>query len=146
MAIYLNNNARDILELAQLAPEQEETVATYIVKYGEPKGPCFEKIAWLAYRIWNAIKALFGMSDWQMAMTLVKKKVYEAVKDVQVLGKQSSHREFVESKATQFASALLERALELHEAPEDEDGFVPDTSENEKLHDVVAQIQQRAPQ
>jgi hypothetical protein len=143
MAIYLNNNARDLLELAQLAPDQEERIATYMIKYGKPRGPCFKKIAWLAYRIWNAIKALFGISDWQRAMTLVKNKVYEAAKDVHVLGDQGSYREFVESKATQFASDLLERTLGLHEATEDEDGFVPDTSENEKLQDVIAQISPR---
>lgn len=47
-------------------PKLKTKVRSCIKGYAKPTG-VFERLQWIGYRIWNAVKSIFGQSDWQVA-------------------------------------------------------------------------------
>jgi hypothetical protein len=137
MVLILKNDAHTILRIAQLEPEKEKTVATCIRNYADPGSNCFDKIAWVAYRIWNAVKAIFGMSDWQVVTSIIKNKVYERE------NADDSIEEFIESKATEFANSILNRTLAIQNYVDDGNSFFPATISIKTLENIVREVQRK---
>lgn len=65
-------------------PEAEgRWVETVIENYGTPNSTsCLSSTGWVLYRIWNAIKGLFGCSDWQIAQNLIAKALPNTVTQI----------------------------------------------------------------
>lgn len=45
---------------------KQKSLENCVARYAKPQGFC-NKLKWLAFLVWNAIKAVFGRSDWQKA-------------------------------------------------------------------------------
>jgi hypothetical protein len=63
----------------QLKGKLASRVVTVINGYGKREG-FFDNIGGIFYRIWNAVKAIFGQSDWQLAQKDVTKSWIEVAK------------------------------------------------------------------
>jgi len=57
-----------------LTQEEEQTVRSIVQRYAYPQS-CCQIICWGIYRIQQAIKSLFGHSDWRAAETVIKKRL-----------------------------------------------------------------------
>ena len=63
---------QDYFREMELAPERSrELVRDCILNYTMPD-ECCGIITWIIFRVVNAVKAIFGISDWQMAVETVK--------------------------------------------------------------------------
>jgi hypothetical protein len=77
MPVNLNNEFDGLFQnMLLLPPEQRETITTCVANYATRDG-CLGKISWIAYRIWNAIKSIFGKSDWQVATAALERTLFE---------------------------------------------------------------------
>lgn len=70
MSCSLNPAARRWIDLAQLPTEQKNTVEKCILNYSAKES----SFSHIIYRVWNAVKALFGCSDWQIASGIISQR------------------------------------------------------------------------
>lgn len=70
MSCSLNPAARRWIDLAQLTPEQKNTVEKCILNYSAKES----SFSHIIYRVWNAVKAVFGYSDWQIASRMISER------------------------------------------------------------------------
>jgi hypothetical protein len=61
------------LQNMHLTLTEEQTVRSTVQKYAYPQS-CCKLVCWIVYRIVQAIKSLFGRSDWQAAEKLIKNR------------------------------------------------------------------------
>ena len=62
----LCDSAKEVIEAKGITPKTYPEIFNCVSRYATPS-TCGEKVNWVIYRIWNAVKSLFGMSDWQVA-------------------------------------------------------------------------------
>src|ERR1700722_2026191 len=71
---------QDYFRLMELTPEISDLARDCVLNYSMPDD-CSGIIAWIIFRVVNAVKAIFGVSDWQMARNAVQSntlaKAYE---------------------------------------------------------------------
>ena len=109
MSCSLNSAASRWIDLAQLPPEQKNTVEKCILNYSA-KELSFSSVI---YRVWNAVKAIFGCSDWQIASGIISQRT------VVIL---DSHPRFVEEggfvqPGLKIGDIALYRALNAQQNP-----------------------------
>lgn len=66
MVTRLSGAAEAQIQAMHLNANDAETIRSCIQKYTTPESFC-EKLNWFVYRVTQAIKSIFGRSDWQMA-------------------------------------------------------------------------------
>jgi hypothetical protein len=92
--------------------DQSNRIIKVINGYGKREG-FFNKINGVFYRIWNAVKAIFGQSDWQLAKkTLIDaelKKSLNQIKNDITIPKKFKKRisEFLKSQTSFYSDTLL---------------------------------------
>jgi len=62
---------KGIDEQKGLSPEVQKQVGRCVSRYTSPKTFC-ERLSYIVFRVWNAVKAIFGKSDWQLARRSIK--------------------------------------------------------------------------
>ncbi len=72
----LTASAEACIEVMHLPEENEDAIRECIAKYSLPD-TFFEIFTWVLHRIWNAVKSIFGASDWQKAKTLLQDRFLE---------------------------------------------------------------------
>jgi hypothetical protein len=85
----LNQYALDRLSCMYLSSERREKLTAHLEKYVMPRSTesttTWEKVSnlvkYAASRIFNALKACFGRSDWQLAKRLFQEEVYSKLQD-----------------------------------------------------------------
>ena len=70
MSCSLNPAARRWIDFAQLPTEQKNTVEKCILNYSAKES----SFSHIIYRVWNAVKAIFGCSDWQIASGIISQQ------------------------------------------------------------------------
>lgn len=115
-----------------------EKTKTCIRGYSTKQG-CLNKLKGLIYRIWNAIKAIVGQSDWQRAKRALENRNFKFIET----NKEKMHQldlflntEYPEELSyIEDADSLLYALIKLHESPTIRDMILlnkPGLSENEK--------------
>lgn len=73
MTVQLNPAAEMCLTAMQLTDPEKEGIRTCISQYTGQPG-IVGRLCWIVYRIINAVKSLFGISDWQLSEELICKR------------------------------------------------------------------------
>lgn len=68
---------REIMET--MSPEQKNATMKVVLNYASPES-CSDWFGYVLSRIWNAVKSVFGCSDWQNAHALLYKGFDEGLK------------------------------------------------------------------
>lgn len=66
MVSKISQPLAQVLQAVNFKPEQRKQIEACIIGY-TPSKSCSDKCKAVFYRIWNAIKHIFGKSDWQLA-------------------------------------------------------------------------------
>ena len=120
----LSSGAEDCITVMYLPDEQEDAVRKCITNYTLPDS-FSEMLSWAVYRIWNAVKSLFGASDWQCAKKLIKTRALEMCHDrgIVQLHPQNKVEEKIECKVKDLldtvSESLLSTCFLLHERNEE---------------------------
>lgn len=126
--LQIHNQVQLIINELNLDSQAENKVKKCVAGYSIPDS-FLRKICWVAYRIFNAIKSIFGQSDWQKA----RKALVNASISPDGEYKYPKHIE------EQAASLTLKMLVELNENalkfPEE-----PSEMEKDKLHEVWGKI------
>ena len=81
MAIYpLSDSAEFFVRSMCLTEEDQTVIRDCIISYETPASFC-DALRWIIYRITNAIKAIFGVSDWQTAKATIYDRAIEMTLD-----------------------------------------------------------------
>ena len=79
MSTYpLSQGAELLIQNMHLAQADETVVRQCISRYSMPKNLC-DLFTWVLFRTWNAVKYIFGRSDWQSAETIVYLRAKEII-------------------------------------------------------------------
>ena len=110
-------SALKVLELNanEVGEKKQKVITDCISKYAMPSA-CSEKVSWAFYRIWNAVKHIFGMSDWQAAKRLIcevalKEPTGELDKNLKIFDRRS--QELAEKNLSPLAKGEAEIKLNL---------------------------------
>jgi hypothetical protein len=60
-----------------LSREQARVIQDCVRNYSTPDFEFFKVLGWIIFRITNAVMALFGMSDWQLAKDVIYEVAYQ---------------------------------------------------------------------
>ncbi len=66
----INNGTEYIIDGLKLNPHEKEILSNCISRYAQPTTFC-ELLTWMTDRIGNAVKNIFGKSDWQKAKKII---------------------------------------------------------------------------
>ena len=107
-ALSLNVGADWFVATFRLTEQNEKIVKTCVLRYTKPDS-CCEAVAWVIHRIINAIKHIFGCSDWQNALQAIQElDQFASIKNN--LEKKNQIQKF-----NDFSEMLLTSACQLHE-------------------------------
>ncbi len=70
----LSSGAELCIQAMHLESQEEEIVRNCVSRYSTPSTFC-ETLAWIVYRIQNAIKSIIGFSDWQIAKKTIEDRI-----------------------------------------------------------------------
>jgi hypothetical protein len=74
----LNGSAEIILWAMHLTEGDREKIRNCVHRYATPHTFC-DKIKWVFYRAINAVKHLFGQSDWQVAEKVIQDRAWKMI-------------------------------------------------------------------
>lgn len=74
----LNGSAEIILWAMHLTQDDQKKIRNCIHRYATPHTFC-DKIKWVFYRAINAVKHIFGKSDWQVAEKIIRDRAWEMI-------------------------------------------------------------------
>lgn len=85
MIIRLSNNGEFCvqelcIQSMNLQIEEENSIKKCISRYSKPSSFC-ECLSWLLFRISNAIKSIWGASDWKKTHQLLHRKIIDITKE-----------------------------------------------------------------
>lgn len=78
----LNTSAEYMLNQLQLKSEIKDTIRLCVQRYTLPDA-WSDKLVWVLHRISNAIKSIFGRSDWQKTRELIQERAIQFFKTVE---------------------------------------------------------------
>ena|ERR1700733_6725057 len=143
--VCLSSGAELVIQNMHLMSKEEETVRCAIRKYARPQG-CCTHMCWLIYRIVQAVKSLFGCSDWQVAMTVMKDRFMCIAVEQGVVQKnpqskvEKEFREYIAERVSFLPHTMLDVAVTLQEHAIDADHVTNGVPIRDTLSDIVSSL------
>lgn len=72
--VYLCPAAERVIQGLHLNEGEQLVVRSAVLRYIKPEG-FGERLKWVVFRAWQAVKSIFGQSEWQKAEKVIKNKV-----------------------------------------------------------------------
>jgi hypothetical protein len=102
----LCQGAEDCLAVLDLTRTDQEIVRNCISRYSLPSTFC-ELLGWLAFRVTNTFKALYGASEWQKAKEVIQNHMF-GVAAQEGLSFQQNPQSKLEKKIKSAASQVID--------------------------------------
>lgn len=105
-SVGLPINAQQAMDkdLKRFSVKDKRVIEQCILNYSQPDH-CSGWFGYLLFRIWNAIKSIFGCSDWQKTVTFMADKSFVTnFKDIQKTPKLKPHLQKFVDNQKRFAS------------------------------------------
>ncbi len=77
-SLQVHGTTEICIQAMHLTASQQEVARNCIARYAQP-APIIQKITWLFYRIVQAVKSLFGCSEWQLTRKMLNAQFLSAV-------------------------------------------------------------------